>query len=49
MNFTEAFNQARNSGKGIFTWNGKTYNTMKEGEDINTFRSQHDDFNTYMT
>lgn len=30
--FKNAFNTARNQGKGLFTWNGKQYNTMKKGE-----------------
>ena len=30
--FRTAFDQARNSGKQEFTWNGKKYNTMKKGE-----------------
>lgn len=30
--FKTAWTNARNSGLGIFTWNGKSYNTMKKGE-----------------
>lgn len=30
--FKTAWTNARNSGLGTFTWNGKSYNTMKKGE-----------------
>lgn len=30
--FKTAWTNARNSGLGTFTWNGKSYNTMKRGE-----------------
>lgn len=46
--FKNAFNTARNQGKGLFTWNGKQYNTMKKGEDADTFRQQHSDYDQFL-
>lgn len=46
--FKNAFNTARNQGKGLFTWNGKQYNTMKKGENANTFRQQHSDYDQFL-
>lgn len=46
--FKNAFNTARNQGKGLFTWNGKQYNTMKRGENANTFRQQHSDYDQFL-
>lgn len=46
--FKNAFNTARNQGKGLFTWNGKQYNTMKKGEDVDTFRQQHSDYDQFL-
>ena len=43
-----AFNTARNQGKGLFTWNGKQYNTMKKGENSDTFRQQHSDYDQFL-
>ena len=46
--FKNAFNTARNQGKGLFTWNGKQYNTMKKGENADTFRQQHSDYDQFL-
>lgn len=46
--FKNAFNTARNQGKGLFTWNGKQYNTMKKGENSDTFRQQHSDYDQFL-
>ena len=46
--FKNAFNTARNQGKGLFTWNGKQYNTMKKGENVDTFRQQHSDYDQFL-
>lgn len=44
----EEFNKARAAGQGIFTYGGKTYNTMDKNDNIEEFRSQHKDFDTYL-
>lgn len=46
--FKNAFNTAKNQGKGLFTWNGKQYNTMKKGENSDTFRQQHSDYDQFL-
>lgn len=46
--FKNAFNTARNQGKGLFTWNGKQYNTMKKRENSDTFRQQHSDYDQFL-
>lgn len=46
--FKNAFNTARNQGKGLFTWSGKQYNTMKKGENVDTFRQQHSDYDQFL-
>lgn len=46
--FKNAFNTARNQGKGLFTWNGKQYNTMKKGENADTFRQQYSDYDQFL-
>ena len=46
--FKNAFNTARNQGKGLFIWNGKQYNTMKKGENADTFRQQHSDYDQFL-
>lgn len=46
--FKNAFNTARNQGKGLFTWNGKQYNTMEKGENVDTFRQQHSDYDQFL-
>ena len=37
--FKTAWTNARNSGLGTFTWNGKSYNTMKKGETQQDYNS----------
>lgn len=37
--FKTAWTNARNSGLGTFTWNGKSYNTMKKGETQQQYNS----------
>ena len=37
--FKTAWTNARNSGLGKFTWNGKSYNTMKKGETQQDYNS----------
>ena len=37
--FKIAWTNARNSGLGTFTWNGKSYNTMKKGETQQDYNS----------
>lgn len=37
--FKTAWTNARNSGLGTFTWNGKSYNTMKRGETQQQYNS----------
>lgn len=37
--FKTAWTNARNSGLGTFTWNGKSYNTMKRGETQQDYNS----------
>ena len=44
-----AFNAARDAGYGVFTWRGKAYNTMKPGENADTFRQNHTDYDTFIT
>ena len=44
-----AFNAARDAGYGVFTWRGKAYNTMKRGENADTFRQNHTDYDTFIT
>ena len=39
--FSDAFNAAKKSGKGIFKFNGKYYNTMTEQDNPDEFRKQH--------
>ena len=46
--FSEAFNAAKKSGKGIFKFNGRYYNTMTEQDNLDEFRKQHQDYNTYI-
>ena len=55
-NFKRAFDNTRKAGKGIFVWNGKTYNTMLASEQIpdkqqaiNNYRNKHTDFNSFIT
>lgn len=38
--FKTAWTKARNSGLGTFTWNGKSYNTMKRGETQQQYNSR---------
>lgn len=44
----EAWKAARDAKKGIFTWRGKTYNTLGEGEDEDAFRQTHADYDFFM-
>ena len=48
MSFKNAFNAAKKQGKGTFTWNGKKYNTMQKGDNINAFRQQHADYDYFL-
>ena len=47
--FSDAFNAAKKSGKGIFKFNGRYYNTMTEQDNLDEFRKQHQDYNTYIS
>lgn len=46
--FGQLFTEARDSGKGLFEYNGKQYSTLKRGEDVGQFREQHQDYDNFM-
>ena len=45
--FSKAFQEARKSGKGVFTWNGKDYSTRAKGEDFDEYRNKHADLDRW--
>ena len=45
---SEAFNAARKAGRGVFTYKGKKYNTMKKGENIDDFRKNYADYDYFL-
>lgn len=44
----QAFAAARKSGRGVFTYKGKQYNTMQEGENADDFRRNHADYDYFL-
>lgn len=48
MSFKNAFNTARKQGKGVFTWNGKKYNTMQKEDTTDDFRQKHSDYDYFL-
>lgn len=44
----QAFAAARKSGRGVFTYKGKQYNTMQEGENADDFRGNHADYDYFL-
>lgn len=46
--FKQAYNQAKKAGKGIFTWKGKTYNTMSKGDTVDEFRKKYADYDAFI-
>lgn len=44
----QAFAAARKNGRGVFTYKGKQYNTMQEGENADEFRRNHADYDYFL-
>lgn len=44
----QAFAAARKNGRGVFTYKGKQYNTMQEGENADEFRRAHADYDYFL-
>lgn len=44
----QAFAAARKNGRGVFTYKGKQYNTMQEGENVDEFRRAHADYDYFL-
>lgn len=44
----QAFAAARKSGRGVFTYKGKQYNTMQKGENADDFRRNHADYDYFL-
>lgn len=44
----QAFAAARKSGRGVFTYKGKQYNTMQKGENADDFRRTHADYDYFL-
>lgn len=44
----QAFAAARKNGRGVFTYKGKQYNTMQEGENVDDFRRAHADYDYFL-
>lgn len=47
-NFRSAFNAAKTSGHGVFTWKGKAYNTMGKGDNADEFRKNYSDYDAFI-
>lgn len=44
----QAFAAARKSGRGVFTYKRKQYNTMQKGENVDDFRRNHADYDYFL-
>ena len=44
----QAFAAARKSGRGVFTYKGRQYNTMQKGENADDFRRNHADYDYFL-
>lgn len=47
-NFKSAFKAASDAGHGVFTWRGKAYNTMNNGDNATKFRQNHADYDAFI-